>query len=101
METTTINTEYLDRELARIDERLHFEKLIELVPTVAQVNSQNRKLVAILHRVAAMFQKYHADIVIMVEEDTGLTKGGHDPDTAQVEYNETIRLIRELAVRLQ
>lgn len=99
METSTINTEYLDIALASIDERLHHEKLMELVPSIKAQNEQNKLIVATMHRLAAIFQKH--TMTIFVDEETGLTHDGYDPELASEECNAAIVAIRELAVRFQ
>lgn len=94
-----INTKYLDERLARIDQRILHEKLMELVPTVKEQFNQNRDLVKILHRMACVLQKHQ--VVIPVDKATGLTHDGYNPDQAMQEVSSVIAALRELAVRLQ
>lgn len=94
-----MNTEYLNRELARIDERLHFEKLLAIVPAAKAMHDQNRIIVQMLHRLACVFQKHQMSI--LTDPETGLTYYGHDPEQAQAECIEAIAAVRELAVRYQ
>lgn len=91
--------EYLDRMVDRIKMRLHHEKLMDLVPSIRAQNEQNRVIVAWLHRLAAIFQKH--ELTLFVDEATGKTTNGHDPDQAAEEVNIAITSIRELAVRFQ
>lgn len=99
MQVKTIDTEYLDSALAEIETRLHHEKLMELVPSIKQQNDQNRLIVRTLQQLAAIFQKH--TMTIFVDEETGLTSDGHDPDVAADECNAAIVAIRELALRFQ
>ena len=94
-----IDTPYLDKALARINERITVERLSKEVPAIGRMRDSNEAMVNIMGRAAAIVGKHQ--ITILTDDETGLTVDGYDPKHAADELTATFSLVRMTSVRHQ
>jgi len=94
-----MSSEYLDKALNQINERITVERLAKRVPVVAKLYRELETNNQIMHRVSAIVQKHQ--LMIQVDDATGLTLDGFDPEEATEEVRAALSLIRMTAVRNQ
>ena len=91
--------EYIDEALQQMRNRAELEKLAASNPLISEMQNELNILNDILHKVSAILQKHR--LVVAVDQETGLSIDGYEPELAQQETTDAFRLIRAAALRFQ